>query len=38
LYKKVGFKACASIVQSKLLADKIEMFDFKKIYLHQKLK
>lgn len=37
LYKKVGFNNCASIVQPKLLADKSGMFDFKKIYLHQKL-
>jgi GNAT superfamily N-acetyltransferase len=37
LYQKMGFTACASIVQSKLLADKSGMFDFEKIYLHQKL-
>ncbi|WP_297086227.1 GNAT family N-acetyltransferase [uncultured Draconibacterium sp.] len=37
LYKKVGFKPCASIVQAKLLADKSGMFDFKKVYLHKKL-
>lgn len=37
LYKKVGFTACASIIQPKLLADKSGMFDFKKIYLHQEL-
>jgi ribosomal protein S18 acetylase RimI-like enzyme len=37
LYKKMGFKTCASIVQPKLLADKTQLFDFKKIYLHQKL-
>ncbi len=37
LYKKMGFTPCASIVQSKLLADKSGMFDFEKIYLHQKL-
>lgn len=37
LYKKVGFNNCASIVQPKLLADKSGMFDFKKIYLHQKI-
>jgi ribosomal protein S18 acetylase RimI-like enzyme len=38
LYKKMGFKPCASIVQPKLLADKSRMFNFEKIYLHQKLK
>lgn len=38
LYKKMGFKTCASMIQPKLLADKSAMFDFKKIYLHQKLK
>lgn len=38
LYKKVGFETCASVVQPKLLADKSGMFDFEKIYLHQKLK
>lgn len=38
LYKNVGFNKCAAIVQAKLLADKSGMFDFKKIYLHQRLK
>ena len=37
LYKKMGFEVCASMVQPKLLADKSGMFDFEKIYLHQKL-
>ena len=37
LYKKMGFTPCASIVQPKLLADRSQMFDFKKIYLHQEL-
>jgi ribosomal protein S18 acetylase RimI-like enzyme len=37
LYKKMGFKTCTSIVQPKLLADKTQLFNFKKIYLHQKL-
>lgn len=38
LYKKMGFEPFTSIVQPKLLADKSGMFDFEKIYLHQKLK
>lgn len=37
LYQKMGFTKCASIVQAKLLADKSQMFNFEKIYLHQKL-
>ena len=37
LYKKMGFKECASIIQAKQLADKSGMFNFKKSYLHQKL-
>lgn len=37
LYKKMGFKTCVSITQPKLLADKSGMFNFKKIYLHQKI-
>ncbi|WP_321375107.1 GNAT family N-acetyltransferase [uncultured Draconibacterium sp.] len=37
LYKKMGFEVCATMVQSKLLADKSGTFDFEKIYLHQRL-
>ncbi|MDA3852991.1 MAG: GNAT family N-acetyltransferase [Bacteroidales bacterium] len=37
LYKKMGFNECATIEQSKLLADKGAVFNFKKSYLHQKL-
>ncbi len=38
LYKKFGFEVFASVVQAKLLADKSAMFDFKKVYMHKKLR
>ena len=37
LYKKMGFEVCATMVQSKLLADKSRTVNFEKIYLQQNL-
>jgi ribosomal protein S18 acetylase RimI-like enzyme len=38
LYEKMGFKPLASIIQTKLMADKSGMYNFRKIYMLKELK